>query len=675
MIDADALAEVQALDGELALADAEAAPVWRALAPNHAEIDFFGVVGEDLTAKGMRTALQAIGKRDVTLRINSPGGRVFEGLAIFNMLAQHPGKKNVIVEAMAGSAASFIAMAGDDIAVHDSSFFMIHNSRTIAIGDRHTQLRTAAVSERIDSAMARIYSTRTGIPAAEIAEMMDAETWMTAAEAVEKGFATRLIEGAAATAVAELTPSAKALVAEYRAAPEAVLAMTTITQPPAAPAPQQEVALSDPIAQAGEVNAGPVAASLEQIQAVANRAKLDSDFVVAQLARKATLDAVNDAAIDALASKAPSRPATVVESMRDNRSAVRENMEHALMARAGLEGFDAERARAYAGMSLVEIARASIAAAGGNTQGMDGLKVAGAALGGQNYMAAAGLHTTSDFPIVLANVARKALMRGYNLLQPSWRTLARVVSHSDYKPVSYVRMGEAPALLETSEHQAYTYGTMAERGESMQVKKYGRIIGVTRELIINDDLSAFTRLPESFGYAAAERVDTLVWGVFTGNPTMSDGNALFSSAHANQAGSGGAINEATISAARKAMRVQTGVDGRVIQVAPRYLIVSPDKETEAQKFLQTVQNSDYSANIFYNSLTLIVSPRLTGNSWFLSADPAAVDTIYVAFLNGNETPRIEERMGFEVDGLEIKCAIDVGVAPIDWVGLYKNAGA
>jgi ATP-dependent protease ClpP protease subunit/phage major head subunit gpT-like protein len=688
------LSEVQAIERDLPLADSDKAPSVTALAASSAELGLYGVVGLDVTAVGMRAALAMVGDRDLTIRIASPGGKVFDGLAMFAMLSRHKGHKTVVVEGLAGSAASFVAMAGDTIEMGASSFMMIHNSRSVAMGDRHTLAETAAINERIDGAMAGIYAARTGLPRDEIAAMMDEETWMTAAEAVQRGFASVVTDDLPAPNA--LTPDALCMVAALKNAPEAIMAMARAATPPAVPAQHQEVtltiatipagpapadatatsAIATPPAQEPHVTTNtPVAATLEQIQAVAARANLGSDFIVAQLAARSSPAAVADAAIDAIAQGVPQRAAGINAVMRDGRVDARENMEHALMARAGLKGYDPSRAQAYAGMSLVEIARESISAVGGSSRGMDRNAIAGAALGMPNFMAAAGLHTTSDFPQVLANVARKSLLAGYNAVSPVWRQLARVVSHSDYKPVAYARMGEAPALLKTAEHQPYTYGTMAERGTAMAVEKWGRLIGVTREVIINDDLGAFTRLPQSFGYAAADTIQKQFWATLVANPVMSDGVALFHANHGNLAGSGTVINTASISAARRAMRVQKGIDGRAIQVAPKYLIVSPDKETEAQTFLATVQNADYSAAIFANSLTLVVTPELTGNVWYLAADPAALDTIYVAFLNGREEPRIEERMGFEVDGMEIKAAIDFGVAPIDWVGLYKNPGA
>ncbi|AWK85037.1 head maturation protease, ClpP-related [Azospirillum thermophilum] len=158
-------------------------------------ISLYDVIGEDAwtgggwTAKRMAGALRAIGKKDVTVNVNSPGGDFFEGLAIFNLLREHPAKVTVKVMGYAASAASVIAMAGDEIRMGAGSFLMIHNAWAVAIGNRHDMRAAADVLEPFDAAMADIYAARTGQKREDVAAMMDAETWLGAGDAVAKGFA------------------------------------------------------------------------------------------------------------------------------------------------------------------------------------------------------------------------------------------------------------------------------------------------------------------------------------------------------------------------------------------------------------------------------------------------------------------------------------------------------
>ncbi|HWL06486.1 MAG TPA: head maturation protease, ClpP-related [Xanthobacteraceae bacterium] len=158
-------------------------------------ISMFDIIGEDVwtgsgvTANRISAALRSIGNRDVTVRINSPGGDMFEGIAIYNLLRAHPAKVTVEVLGWAASAASIIAMAGDDIRMGLGSFMMVHNAWGVVIGNRHDMREAATLFDQFDAAIADIYEARTGVTRSDIEQLMDAETFMTASQAVECGFA------------------------------------------------------------------------------------------------------------------------------------------------------------------------------------------------------------------------------------------------------------------------------------------------------------------------------------------------------------------------------------------------------------------------------------------------------------------------------------------------------
>jgi ATP-dependent Clp protease protease subunit len=171
----------------------------RAVATGDNIITMFDLIGEDfwtgagITAKKVSAQLRAIGDRPVTVQINSPGGDMFEGIAIYNVLREHPQDITVQVMGMAASAASIVAMAGDTVEIGAASFFMIHDCWVLAIGNRHDMAETAAWLEPFDAAMRDVYAARTGLKADEISKMMDAETWLSGSAAVEKGFADAML--------------------------------------------------------------------------------------------------------------------------------------------------------------------------------------------------------------------------------------------------------------------------------------------------------------------------------------------------------------------------------------------------------------------------------------------------------------------------------------------------
>lgn len=158
-------------------------------------ISIYDVIGEDLwtgggfTAKRMSAALRSIGKNPVSVKINSPGGDMFEGIAIYNLLREHPAKVTIDVMGWAASAASIIAMAGDEIRMGLGTFMMVHNAWGMVIGNRHDMEDAAKIFAGFDSAIVDIYAARTGLDRKAVEKLMDAETFMGPTEAVDKGFA------------------------------------------------------------------------------------------------------------------------------------------------------------------------------------------------------------------------------------------------------------------------------------------------------------------------------------------------------------------------------------------------------------------------------------------------------------------------------------------------------
>ncbi|MEZ0212446.1 MAG: head maturation protease, ClpP-related [Xanthobacteraceae bacterium] len=181
------------------------------------QIDLYDEIGYwGVTAKSFRAQIREA-SGDIVLRINSPGGDVFDGIAIYNELLAYDGKVTVEVTGMAASIASIIAMAGSEVKIADNAFFMVHNAWTIAAGNRHDFGDVAARLTKVDDALARTYAARSKSGIRDIKKMMDAETWMTAKEAVEAGFASSTYTPAAAKASAMFDMSV------YANAPKALM--------------------------------------------------------------------------------------------------------------------------------------------------------------------------------------------------------------------------------------------------------------------------------------------------------------------------------------------------------------------------------------------------------------------------------------------------------------------
>ncbi len=356
---------------------------------------------------------------------------------------------------------------------------------------------------------------------------------------------------------------------------------------------------------------------------------------------------------------------------------VRGGIEEALCNRVAPQYFKlTDKSRNFRGLTLLDTARAYLHAAGVRTSGMSKMELAAAALG-LNQRSGHGYHTTSDFAYLLADVANKTVRRAYEEAPQTFKAIARQVNLPDFKPVYRTQMGDAPALLEVKEHGEFKRGTIGEGRETYQLATYGRVFAITRKALVNDDADAFGRVPTMFGRAARNLESDLVWDQISSNPTMGDGNALFSAAHLNLDASGDVISVESLGAARAAMRQQVSLDGERLNIGPKYLIVGAALETRADAIVMAITPQTGGAvNPFSGKLSVIAEPRLDDQplAWYVAADPAQIEIIEYGFLEGEEGPTIETRIGFDVDGIEIKCREDFAAKVLDWRGLYKNAG-
>jgi HK97 family phage prohead protease len=360
-------------------------------------------------------------------------------------------------------------------------------------------------------------------------------------------------------------------------------------------------------------------------------------------------------------------------------------MESAILHRVDPQGHPlAPGAETFVALPLLEIARAAVEARGVRTAGMSKMILAGEALGQRG----GGMLTTSDFPAVLANVTNRTLRAAYEAAPQTFRPFVRVATVSDFKENSRAQISEAPQLLKVNEHGEYKRGAMGDAAEKFKLETFGRIISITRQAIVNDDLSAFDRIPRAFGVQAAQLESDLVWGQIMSNPAMGDGKTLFHADHKNLL-TAGAIGETTVGEARKTMGLQTGVDGATaLNLTPEYLLVPKALEVAALKFVTTITPAKTADAVpqEIRNLVVIAEPRLdlgiarygiagAPGAYYFASRPTFVDVIELAYLEGQQGVYTETRMGFDVDGMEIKARLDVAAKAIDWRGLAKNSGA
>lgn len=425
------------------------------------------------------------------------------------------------------------------------------------------------------------------------------------------------------------------------------------------------------------------------IRSMARKVALGDDvFIDDLIERGVSVADASSAIIDKLAERqeagqpnSRSTQPTVVTGGQDMAvlTAKRSAMQNALLHRCNTAVVLEEAGREFRGMRLVDMAREFVEMAGGTARGMTPQELARAALGcDRQAVRAAGMHSTSDFPLLLGSTVNRTLRDAYTTAPQTWRPLGRQTTVPDFRAVTRAALGDISALEAVKEHGEYKYGTLSEDGAPIKVAKFGKIIAITWETIVNDDLGALTRIPAALGNAAAATESNVVWALLLGNPNFTDGTPFFDASHANLAAAGGAINTTTLAAARAAMRKQKTKAGEFLNLSPEYLVVGPDKELEAFQFTSSVyvpaKNADIN-DVRNASLTVIVDARITGNQWYLYAAPGAIDTFEYAYLEGEQGVFTETREGFEVDGMEIKARLVFGAGWIDYRGAYRNPGA
>lgn len=352
--------------------------------------------------------------------------------------------------------------------------------------------------------------------------------------------------------------------------------------------------------------------------------------------------------------------------------------ENALLHRANPEKFQlSDHGREYRRMSLMDIADEFLRARGVRVNGMSKNERASAAL-----TRAGGMHTTSDFPNLLADVSNKLLRAAYEEAPQTWRPIAQSVSVPDFKSRKMLQVGDSPALLEVLEHGEFTAGTITEAKEEVTLKTYGRMFTITRQALINDDTNAFAEVPRGFGRAARTKESDLAWAQITANPTMGDGAVLFVLAtHNNLASVSAVISVDSIGIGRSLMRTQKGIDGVTpLNFNPNYLIVPAAKETVADQFVSAnlMAAESGKVNPFAGRLQVISEPRLDAASttaWYLATNVSQCPVLFYATLDGQEGPIVDQELGFDVDGLKLRCRLDVAFKAADWHGIFKNAGA
>lgn len=646
--------------------------------PKVAEIYVYGNIGDRWDENGVIAAtmvkeIAAIEADEIQLRINSYGGSVPDGLAIFNALKRHPASIHAFVDGVAVSCASYIAMAGDKITMAKNAQMMVHAPWGYAMGNA-TQLREQAeVLDRYAKALASGYADKAGMEyAAALALLTDGKDhWYLAEEAVEAGLADE---------VGDEAEVAAALAVSFN--------LTRFRQPPAAAGKPQEHEMPDPVKPAAEPAATVrTKEQNEQVLAMFKPFLAKPGMQELQTALLAdpsvSLDQISAKLLTKLGENAeplnPQAHAPRIEKVQDEADKHREAAVNAILVRSGQDQkgqlLASMSANPYRGSRLIDIARACLERGQVDVRGMRPM----------DLVAAAFTQGTSDFPVILENTMHKTLQQAYATAALTWNRFCATGSVSDFREHSRYRLGSFGDLDAKNELSEFVNKTIPD-GEKAKIKvgTKGNIINLSREAIINDDMGAFIGLAAMLGKAAARTIENDVYTLLALNaglgPVLEDGQTLFHATHGN-IGTAAAISMDSIEADRVLMGSQKDVSGNdFLDIRPSILLVPLSLGGKAREVNQAEYNDDSNKQQRRPNVTrglfrdIVDTPRMTGTRRYLFADPQEAPVIEVAFLDGVQEPYLEQQDGFDVDGSRWKVRLDHGVGAIDFRGAVTNAG-
>jgi ATP-dependent protease ClpP protease subunit len=676
-------------------------------------VQLYGDVGFDILAVDVALAMESAGGRDVTVNLFSYGGDAGEGIAIHDILARYQGRKTVVIDGVAASAGSIVAMAGDRVVMPENALLMIHNCWSMAAGDAESLRTSATLLDTYSAAYRRTYAQRTGATEEQVTKWMSAGsgagTWFTAEDALAAGLVDEVAAPAQVRASAPRLPADRftsppaallqtwgakddKMSQEDRILPPSPFPMTTQSPvgvaPPAATADDQAMAAATH--EAAPVTPptipSPVAASSESATVLALRREND----IRRCAAKAGLSAeavqamvdsgkpFAEVAVDIVAAHASAvegragaagHPARI-QVTRHEGDTVMAGIGDMLYARINPGHKLSDAGKQYRGFSLMECVRIYAESRGISTVGRS-----------KSELTAMAMHSTSDFPLLFSNLAGKALDAAYEEEPHTYKQIARQRNLPDFKQTADLVMA-ADILPElTLEGGEYKSGTVQEAQSTWRLFTYTKKIVIGRQAIINDDLSALERVPEYMGRGFRRLESNLVWALISGNVVTSvDNQVLFHASH-NNTGTG-AIGIAGVNSAKKAMRKQTDISGATVNLTPDFLIVPTDLEGTALQFLYPTGYAPAALtgaagpNVYAGSMQLIVEPRLDGSAaqWYAAAGPNRIDGLVYGYLADEPGPTITPVPERDPDGITLLARTDFGCAVKDYRFIYRSSG-
>jgi hypothetical protein len=378
-------------------------------------------------------------------------------------------------------------------------------------------------------------------------------------------------------------------------------------------------------------------------------------------------DAIVDSIVTRILASRRDAPGIVSQTQREW-CETRGVVDRVALARRVYDGHEKpvnERSKQFYGMSLVEIAAQRI---GWKRQILPG---------NVHEIFTRAFNSTGDFPAILENALHKSLLARYGLAMPTYRMLAIQRNFMDFRAHNQVRAGEFPTLAELTETGEIPAGSSVDSKETVSVKPYGRQYGLSRQTLVNDDMGGIDQILSSISDVVTIFENNTFFTMFNSNPVLlQDTVAVFdANTHKNYTTPGGNPGISSVSTGRKALRKMKSLSSNILNVTARIIFAGPNQETAIDQLVTSIQPVVVGAvNPFSGKLTPANDANITGDEWYLFADPSQIPCFVYGFLNGATGPRVRTDEPFGYQGIKFSVEHDFGCGAIDFRGCYKDAG-
>ena len=651
-------------------------------------IHLYGTIGfGDKTAQWLAGEMDKEGDDIIEVAINSGGGDLFEGLAMTTRLKEDERAVSITVDGLAASAAALPIAAADEVRMYESAFLMIHNPWSIADGDHNDLKKAAGELEEMANSYADEIMNRFNGERDELISMLDDETWLTARDAKEMGLVDTIIDDEDAT---DEPATAAAKVVFASSLDFATLPTDVAKAMQNASSQNTTVNIEEPMEaqvddQKGKEQAHPEpqeAAKKERrrimtIQRAAKRMGLsENDQVAAMIDGGESVSAALEKMLDLNAEDRPAIQSTSdVQVGKDEMDNFKEGITKNFAAQE--MGTKQDPKNPYRGATILTGAQKWLA-----LNGEDALGISKSEVAERVFRASAGRHSTSDYPNILKDAANVVMEQIYEESPHTWEAWTENRPFTDFRVHHRQNINQFQTFEKTPESGEIKYGTIGDRGQEARLESYSNGFKITRQTIINDQLSALMETPRMMAEAAGRTIQFAVSSLLSKNDQTIDrtGRVIFHNTDNNLIDQ--ALTSSALSDAIAAMRNQRDEDGKgALNFMPRYLLVPAELEADARRLTGSIADVDENQsgimNVHQAAYEVIVDPNLGFDDlngdpahWYLAAQRSGVQ---VGGLNGAPAPRMEVESA-TLRGMKIEAILDFGVVCVENRSLVKSTG-